>query len=129
LFFHEQKQEEIPMENDRESQIRDRAYALWEQEGRPQGDDLRHWLAALAEFGSESLTEDTIAENTSVLGEPNTAAVAPGKKAAKQNTSVNPATGNKANRKSKGQSSKPVSSNITTGQENARASVKGAEGP
>ncbi len=112
------------MENDRESQIRDRAYALWEQEGRPQGDDLRHWLAALEEFGSESLTEDTIAENTSVLGEPDNAGAASG-----LNASANAKAGSKAGRKFKGQSSKPASSNITTGQESARSSVKGAEGP
>jgi hypothetical protein len=39
------------MANDREQEIRKRAYELWEQEGKPHGDDLRHWLKALEQFG------------------------------------------------------------------------------
>lgn len=31
-----------------EDAIRQTAYALWEQEGRPQGQAERHWLLALA---------------------------------------------------------------------------------
>ena len=31
-------------------QIAERAYALWEQEGRPHGCDLDHWLRAEAEI-------------------------------------------------------------------------------
>jgi hypothetical protein len=40
------------MSNDREQEIRHRAYELWEQEGKPHGDDLRHWLKALEQFGN-----------------------------------------------------------------------------
>src|SRR6266567_2057553 len=40
------------MANHREQEIRQRAYELWEQEGKPHGDDLRHWLKALEQFGN-----------------------------------------------------------------------------
>jgi hypothetical protein len=30
-----------------------RAYQIWEQEGRPEGCDLRHWLQAEQELGSD----------------------------------------------------------------------------
>jgi hypothetical protein len=30
--------------------IRERAYEIWEQEGRPDGKDLDHWLRAEAEI-------------------------------------------------------------------------------
>ena len=30
-----------------EAAIRESAYFLWEQDGRPEGQDLRYWLAAL----------------------------------------------------------------------------------
>jgi Protein of unknown function (DUF2934) len=40
------------MASDREQEIRQRAYELWEQEGKPHGDDLRHWLRALEQFGN-----------------------------------------------------------------------------
>jgi hypothetical protein len=33
-----------------ENQIRHRAYAIWEAEGRPHGRALEHWLAAEAKF-------------------------------------------------------------------------------
>lgn len=35
-----------------EERIRQRAYEIWEQEGRPHGNDLKHWLAAFEEIGS-----------------------------------------------------------------------------
>ncbi|OAP36938.1 hypothetical protein AU381_17645 [Sinorhizobium glycinis] len=57
------------MENDKEELIKRRAYAIWEQEGRPDGQDLRHWEQAAREMqvrggsgldGGESLeTEGT----------------------------------------------------------------------
>lgn len=36
--------------NDREELIRRRAYAIWEQEGRPEGQDKRHWEQASCEM-------------------------------------------------------------------------------
>jgi hypothetical protein len=35
-------------------QIRERAYELWEHEGRPHGRHLDHWVQAERELGSES---------------------------------------------------------------------------
>jgi Protein of unknown function (DUF2934) len=37
------------MNGDR-AEIERRAYAIWEREGRPQGRDFEHWLAAEAEL-------------------------------------------------------------------------------
>lgn len=37
----------------REHRIRERAYAIWEQEGRPAGKDLDHWLRAEAEIAAD----------------------------------------------------------------------------
>jgi hypothetical protein len=36
-----------------EAQIRERAYYIWEREGRPQGRELQHWQAALRELTLE----------------------------------------------------------------------------
>jgi hypothetical protein len=36
----------------REQAIRERAYAIWEEEGRPDGRDREHWLRAEAEINS-----------------------------------------------------------------------------
>ncbi len=35
---------------DREQAVRERAYAIWEEEGRPHGRDLDHWHRAAAEI-------------------------------------------------------------------------------
>jgi Protein of unknown function (DUF2934) len=37
---------------DRERAIRERAYAIWEEEGRPEGQHVSHWLRAEAEIDS-----------------------------------------------------------------------------
>jgi len=37
----------------REIAIRERAYAIWELDGRPEGHSLAHWLKAEAEIRSE----------------------------------------------------------------------------
>jgi hypothetical protein len=39
---------------DRQGEIAERAYRIWEGEGRPCGRDLDHWLRAEAELGAES---------------------------------------------------------------------------
>ena len=41
------------MSEHREQAIRERAYALWEQDGRPEGRSVAHWSQAEAEIGSE----------------------------------------------------------------------------
>ncbi len=38
------------MAEDRDERLRARAYALWEQEGRPHGREADHWAAAEAEL-------------------------------------------------------------------------------
>ncbi|WP_026187039.1 DUF2934 domain-containing protein [Ensifer sp. BR816] len=38
------------MEKDREELIKRRAYAIWEQEGRPDGQHQRHWEQAAREM-------------------------------------------------------------------------------
>lgn len=41
------------MTTEEEQRIRERAYAIWEQEGRPHGRDLDHRLRAEAEIAAE----------------------------------------------------------------------------
>jgi hypothetical protein len=38
---------------DKHEQIRIRAHQIWEDEGRPNGGDVRHWLQALDELAGE----------------------------------------------------------------------------
>jgi len=42
---------------DLESRIRERAYRLWEREGRPEGRSLDHWLEAERELATQSAME------------------------------------------------------------------------
>jgi hypothetical protein len=37
-----------------ETWIRERAYAIWEQEGRPAGRDHQHWYQAACEIGESA---------------------------------------------------------------------------
>jgi hypothetical protein len=41
----------------REQAIRERAYAIWEEEGRPDGRDLDHWRRAEQEISSADEAE------------------------------------------------------------------------
>ena len=44
------------MEDNREEQIRQRAYSIWEEQGKPEGEDMHHWLQAwqeLADAGAD----------------------------------------------------------------------------
>lgn len=43
------------MSESREEAIRERAYALWEQDGRPEGRSMAHWSQAETEIGVEQL--------------------------------------------------------------------------
>src|ERR1700760_2714484 len=45
------------MVEDQEEQVRRRAHALWESEGRPEGRALQHWLAAKHESGGGEAPE------------------------------------------------------------------------
>jgi hypothetical protein len=49
------------MARDKEEAIRQRAYEIWKQEGRPEGAALRHWLQASDEF-SEDDEHETMQE-------------------------------------------------------------------
>ena len=40
------------MAGDRERLIRERAYEIWEREGRPEGRDAEHWRQAAAELAA-----------------------------------------------------------------------------
>lgn len=41
------------MSDDLNAQVRERAYAIWERENRPEGKHLDHWLCAQAEIEAE----------------------------------------------------------------------------
>jgi hypothetical protein len=45
-----------------EEPIRERAYAIWEEEGRPEGRQLDHWLRAAAEINQSSVRLQAAAE-------------------------------------------------------------------
>ncbi len=50
--------------SDRESRIREIAYFIWEEEGRPEGQAERHWQSARA------IVESLEAESKTAEGEP-----------------------------------------------------------
>jgi hypothetical protein len=41
------------MADDLHERVRRRAYQLWEDDGRPEGSDLRHWLRAAEEIAGQ----------------------------------------------------------------------------
>ncbi|TGP26927.1 MULTISPECIES: DUF2934 domain-containing protein [unclassified Mesorhizobium] len=42
----------------REDRIRQRAYELWEKDGKPEGADLRFWEQAMSEIDEEDQRQD-----------------------------------------------------------------------
>lgn len=56
-----------------ETQIRDRAYSLWEEAGRPEGQDMEFWITAERELADRSDVEQE-----HIVEDPVTAAVAAG---------------------------------------------------
>ncbi|MET3524273.1 DUF2934 domain-containing protein [Mesorhizobium sp. M4B.F.Ca.ET.017.02.2.1] len=42
------------MTDDRQERIRQRAHAIWEKAGRPEGADIQHWDQATAEIDGEA---------------------------------------------------------------------------
>jgi hypothetical protein len=46
--------EQVP---DEEDKIQRRAYAIWEDEGRPEGRHLEHWRQAVQEIGAAAPVE------------------------------------------------------------------------
>ena len=55
---------------DREQRIRERAYALWQREGRPDGREREHWQTATREIDSESGSGSDAAGTTPAAGAP-----------------------------------------------------------
>lgn len=53
------------MQSDRETRIRDRAQAIWEEEGRPEGRDREHWERAAAEVNAEERAGEQEADTAS----------------------------------------------------------------
>jgi len=43
------------MLENREHAVRERAYAIWERDGRPEGKNLDHWFQAEAEIRTRSM--------------------------------------------------------------------------
>jgi Protein of unknown function (DUF2934) len=50
------------MAGDREARIRARAHELWEKEGRPEGEEKRHWEHAAREIEREDAGSKTTAK-------------------------------------------------------------------
>ena len=48
-----------------ESEIRKRAYLIWETEGRPNGQHIEHWLRAKAQLDNEARKESRPAKAAS----------------------------------------------------------------
>lgn len=57
------------MREDREARIRQRAHAIWEAEGRPQGREFDHWIRAEAEDCADGKESARLA-NKSARGKP-----------------------------------------------------------
>lgn len=56
-------------ETDRDARIRERAYALWLEQGQPEGRDLEHWMAAEESIGGAEAPQPKDLEDTmSILG-------------------------------------------------------------
>lgn len=50
------------MNRDLDERIRQRAYQIWEEEGRPDGEDFHHWFRAVEEIKAEHGDEDRPAQ-------------------------------------------------------------------
>ena len=53
-----------------EESVRIAAYYIWEKEGRPDGEDLRHWYLAIAELSSEGTSQPKRAAKKASLAKP-----------------------------------------------------------
>lgn len=49
-------------------QIRQRAYDIWQREGRPVGREVDHWLNAAAELEAESTRDTGATQGTAMRG-------------------------------------------------------------
>ena len=53
-----------------EESVRTAAYYIWEKEGRPDGEDLRHWYLAIAELSSNGSSPRQRAAKTASIAKP-----------------------------------------------------------
>jgi hypothetical protein len=53
-----------------EESVRIAAYYIWEKEGRPDGEDLRHWYLAIAELSSNGTSLPKRAAKKASLAKP-----------------------------------------------------------
>ena len=57
------------MNDERTQRVRDRAHALWEQAGRPEGQDAQHWSQAEHEIAAEEEAQSSAAAGKAALSE------------------------------------------------------------
>jgi len=48
------------MDDNREELIRQRAYSIWEEQGKPEGEDMRHWLQAWQELADQGADDAAV---------------------------------------------------------------------
>lgn len=75
------------MTDDRETQVREKAYQLWQDEGEPDGRDQEHWAAAEQQLGggggadptmfAGTVTPDPVAADLAALGSDDIEATGP----------------------------------------------------
>lgn len=53
-----------------EESVRIAAYYIWEKEGRPDGEDLRHWYLAIAEISSNGNSQPKRAAKKASIAKP-----------------------------------------------------------
>ena len=73
-----------------EDRIRQRAYQIWEQEGRPHGNDLKHWMQAFQEIAESAGAK---APRTKKAAAPKSAGAAKPKAASSKAAKAKPAAG------------------------------------
>jgi hypothetical protein len=53
-----------------EESVRFAAYYIWEREGRPDGEDLRHWYLAIAELSMNGTSQPKSAAKKATIARP-----------------------------------------------------------
>ena len=69
-----------------EESVRIAAYYIWEKEGRPDGEDLRHWYLAIAELSSDGTSQPKRAAKKASIAKPKKISAA----RAKSNATISP---------------------------------------
>ena len=72
--------------DDNDERVHDRAYAIWEDEGRPHGRHETHWHRALAELGLASAAEQELGTTLGPQSATSTSPIDPSKSATKAST-------------------------------------------